>query len=87
MAFPSAVNTGFGAAQDNIGVEQAGLAPALAMSQLYAATAQALADAAHDAAHAQQQTNALAQAATVAGVALLYSLNPGARARAARSGA
>ena len=49
--------------------------PAVAMANLYQATAQALANAAHNATMAQQQTNITAQAATVMGVATLYSLD------------
>ncbi len=48
--------------------------PALAMSSLYQATSQALANAAHNAALAQQQAAITAQAATAQGVALLYSI-------------
>ena len=49
-------------------------APAMAASNLYLATAQALANAAHNATLAQQQTNMLAQAATAQGVAMLYAI-------------
>ena len=47
---------------------------AQAMSFLYQATAQALANAAHNASMAQQQNNVVAQAATAQGVAMLYSI-------------
>jgi len=50
-------------------------APAMAMANLYQATAQALANAAHNATTAQQQNNITAQAATVMGVATLYSID------------
>ncbi|MBS1772050.1 MAG: RebB family R body protein [Bacteroidetes bacterium] len=52
-----------------------GVAPAVAMSNLYQATAQALAMAAHNATMNQQQTNITAQAATTAGVTTLYSID------------
>lgn len=52
----------------------AGTAPAVAMANLYQATAQALANAAHNATLAQQQNNILAQAATAQSVNLLLSL-------------
>ena len=52
-----------------------GVAPAVAMGNLYQATAQALANAAHNATMAQQQMYVTAQAATTAGVSLLYSLD------------
>lgn len=51
-----------------------GSAPAVAMASLYQATAQALANAAHNATLVQQQNNIMAQAATIQGVNLLYSL-------------
>ena len=44
-------------------------------SGLGAATAQALANAAHNAAFAQQQSNIMAQAATTMGVAVLLGLD------------
>jgi 2-methylisocitrate lyase-like PEP mutase family enzyme len=51
-----------------------GNAAAIAMGNLYQATAQALANAAHNATEAQQQANILAQAVTAQGVALIYSI-------------
>ena len=51
-----------------------GNSPAVAMANLYSATAQALANAAHNATVAQQQGNILAQAVTVQGVNMLYSI-------------
>ncbi len=51
-----------------------GSAPATAMANLYQATAQALANAAHNATVAQQQANILAQAVTTQGVNMLYSI-------------
>jgi hypothetical protein len=59
--------------QDNVKV--LGDAPAMAMGNLYQATAQALSNAAHNATDAQQQTNITAQAATTQGVALLYAID------------
>jgi hypothetical protein len=47
-------------------------APAIALGTLYQATAQALANAAHNATTAQQDANTILQAATTQGVALLY---------------
>ncbi|MEJ0025623.1 MAG: RebB family R body protein [Rhizomicrobium sp.] len=52
-----------------------GDAPAIAMGNLYQATAQALANAAHNATSAQQQSNITAQAATTMGVSTLYSID------------
>jgi len=54
--------------------EVLGNASAVALGNLYQATAQALANAAHNATTAQQQTNILAQAATAQGVALILSI-------------
>jgi hypothetical protein len=51
-----------------------GDAPAIAMGNLYMATTQALANAAHNATM-RQQTNVTAQAATTMGVATLYSID------------
>ena len=49
-------------------------APAMAMGMLYQATAQALANAAHNATAAQQNANLILQATTTQGVALLFGL-------------
>ena len=83
MAYPTAVNGQITDAitQSNVGI--LGDAAAIAMGNLYQATAQALANAAHNATFAQQQSNILAQAATAQGVALLYSLNSAATGKAA----
>ena len=45
------------------------------MGNLFQATAQALANAAHNATTSQQQTNITAQAATTMGVATLYAID------------
>ncbi len=52
-----------------------GDAPAMAMGNLFQATAQALANAAHNATNAQQQMGLTAQAATTMGVSMLYAIN------------
>jgi hypothetical protein len=57
-----------------VDTEVVGNAPAIAMGNLYQATAQALANAAHNATVAQQQGNILGQAVTAQGVALIYSI-------------
>ena len=75
MAFPTAVNSQITDSVTQSNVKVLGDAPAVAMGNLYQATAQALANAAHNATTAQQQTNITAQAATTMGVALLYSLD------------
>ncbi|MGY3451902.1 RebB family R body protein [Bradyrhizobium sp. USDA 4353] len=75
MAFPTAVNSQITDSVTQSNVQVIGTAPAIAMGNLYQATAQALANAAHNATLAQQQMYVTAQAATTAGVALLYSLD------------
>ena len=52
-----------------------GDAPGMAMGNLYQATGQALANAAHNATTAQQNANTILQATTTQGVALLYGVD------------
>lgn len=75
MAFPTAVNDQITDSVTQPNVQVLGSAPAVAMGNLYQATAQALANAAHNATMAQQQMFVTAQAATTMGVSLLYSLD------------
>ena len=75
MAFPTAVNDQITDSVMQPNVQVLGTAPAIAMGNLYQATAQALANAAHNATMAQQQMFVTAQTATTMGVALLYSLD------------
>ncbi len=56
-------------------VKVLGDAPDVAMGNLYQVVGQALANAAHNATQAQQQTNIIAQAAAQQGIDLLYSLD------------
>ncbi len=74
MAFPTSVNSQItdSVTQSNVGV--VGLGSAMAIANLYQATSQALANAAHNATVAQQQNYIAHQAATTAGVNLLLSL-------------
>ena len=67
MAYPDSVT------QANIKV--LGDSPAIALGNLYQATAQAMANAAHNATSAQQQAAITAQAATTMGVTTLYSMD------------
>lgn len=85
MAFPTAVNSQITDAVTQSNVKVLADAPAVAMANLYQATAQALANAAHNATAAQQQTNVLHQAATTMGVALLYSLDTASTGKATQS--
>lgn len=75
MAFPTSVNNQITDSVTQANVQTLGSSPAVAMGNLFQATAQALSNAAHNATTAQQQTNITAQAATTMGVALLYSLD------------
>lgn len=75
MAFPTSVNDQITDSVTQANTQVLGTAPAVAMGNLYQATAQALANAAHNATTAQQQTNITAQAATTAGVATLYAID------------
>ncbi len=75
MAFPTSVNSQITDSVTQANVKVLGDAPAVALGNLFQATAQALSNAAHNATTSQQQSNVTAQAATTQGVALLYSLD------------
>jgi hypothetical protein len=75
MAFPTFVNDQITDSVAQANTEVVGYAPAIAMGNLYQATAQALANAAHNATNAQQQTFVTAQSVTTMGVATLFSLD------------
>ncbi len=75
MAFPTAVNDQITDSITQANLAVLGVAPAVALGNLYQATAQALANAAHNATTAQQQNYSMAQAATTMGVSTLYSLD------------
>ncbi len=75
MAFPTAVNSQITDSVSQANVQVLGDAPAIAMGNLFQATSQALANAAHNATTSQQQMNVTAQATTTMGVNLLYSLD------------
>ncbi|MGS5087305.1 RebB family R body protein [Hydrogenophaga sp. A37] len=85
MAFPTAVNSQITDSVTQSNLQVLGTAPAVAMGNLYQATAQALANAAHNATNAQQQMYVTAQAATTMGVSLLYSLDTAADAMATKA--
>jgi len=85
MAFPTLVNGQITDSVTQANVKVLGDAPAIAMGNLFQATAQALANAAHNATTAQQQSNITAQAATTMGVATLYSLDTAAAGKATTS--
>ncbi|TBR41728.1 glycerol-3-phosphate dehydrogenase [Marinomonas agarivorans] len=75
MAFPTAVNDQITDSVTQANVKVLGDAPAMSMGNLFQATSQALANAAHNATTAQQQTAITAQAATTMGVTTLYSID------------
>lgn len=64
MAFPTAVNSQITDSVTQSNVQVVAEAPAIAMGNLYQATAQALSNAAHNATSSQQNNNTLAQAVT-----------------------
>jgi hypothetical protein len=75
MAYPTSVNDQITDSVTQANTKVLGDAPAIAMGNLFQATAQALANAAHNAASSQQQSNITAQAATTMGVTTLYSID------------
>ncbi|WP_144633806.1 RebB family R body protein [Bordetella genomosp. 13] len=75
MAFPTAVNDQITDSITQANTKVLGDAPAVAMGNLFQATAQALANAAHNATNAQQQSYVTSQTATTMGVATLYSID------------
>jgi hypothetical protein len=75
MAFPTHVNDQVVDSVTIANTKVLGDSPAIAMGNLYQATAQALANAAHNATYAQAQSYVTSQAATTTGVSTLYSLD------------
>ena len=75
MAFPTAVNSQITDSVTQANTQVLGGAAAIAMGNLYQATAQALSNAAHNATYAQQQSYVTAQASTTMGVSTLYSID------------
>jgi len=75
MAYPTAVNDQITDSITQANTKVLGDAPAMAMGNLYQATAQALSLAALNATNAQQQSNMSAQATTTMGVTTLYSID------------
>lgn len=75
MASPDTVNDQITDSVTQVNVKVLGDAPAMALSNLFQATAQALSDAAHNATTSQQQSNVTEQAATTMGIETLYSID------------
>lgn len=84
MAFPTFVNDQVVDSVTAANLKVLGDAPAMAMGNLYQATAQALANAAHNATNAQQQSYVTSQAATTAGVTGLYAIDTATTAAATK---
>jgi hypothetical protein len=85
MAFPTSVNDQITDSVTQANVKVLGDAPAIAMGNLYQATAQALANAAHNATNSQQQSYVTAQAATTMGVTTLLSIDTASTGMATKS--
>jgi len=75
MGYPTPVNSQITDSVTQVNTKVLGDAPALALGNLFQATAQALSNAAHNATTAIQQSNITAQAATTMGVTILYSID------------
>lgn len=75
MADNTAVNSQITDSVTQVNTKVLGDAPAIAMGNLYQATAQALGLAALNATNAQQQSNMTAQATTTMGATTLYSID------------
>ncbi|NCI49450.1 glycerol-3-phosphate dehydrogenase [Sediminibacterium roseum] len=75
MAENTAVNSQITDSVTQVNTKVLGDAPAIAMGNLFQATAQALSLAALNATNAQQQSNMAAQATTTMGVTTLYSID------------
>jgi hypothetical protein len=75
MAANTSVNDQITDSVTQVNTKVLGDAPAIAMGNLFVATAQALSNAAHNATSNQQQSYVTAQSATTMGVATLYSLD------------
>ena len=75
MAFPTFVNDQITDSITQANTKVVGDAPAVAMGNLYQATAQALANAAHNATNNQQQSYVTSQASTTQGISTLLALD------------
>lgn len=76
MAFPTSVNDQITDSISQVNTKVLGDAPAIAMGNLFVATGQALANAAHNATGNQQQSYVTMQASTTQAVSTLYSIDP-----------
>lgn len=82
MAYPTSVNSQITDSVSQVNTKVLGDAPAVAMGNLFIATSQALANAAHNATNNQQQSYVTMQAATTQGVATMLSIDTAATGEA-----
>jgi hypothetical protein len=75
MAFPTAVNDQITDSVTQVNTKVLGDSPALALGNLFIATGQALANAAHNATNNQQQSYVTMQASTTQAVSTLLSVD------------
>lgn len=75
MAHPTAVNSQITDSITQVNTNVLGDSPSVAMGNLMMATSQALSNSAHNATTGQQQSLITWQAATVQGIATLYSVD------------
>lgn len=76
MAYPTALNNQITDAITQVDVMSIGVAPGVAMGNLYTASASALSNAAHNATTIQQNMAALYEAVTATGTAVVYAQKP-----------
>jgi hypothetical protein len=75
MAFPTSVNSQITDSTSQVNTEVVGGSPSVAMGNLFVATSQALANAAHNATNNQNQSYVTMQASTTQGVATLFAID------------
>ncbi len=75
MADPTSLNSQITDSVTQINTSVLGDSPAVAMGNMYQATAQALGNAAHNATTAQQQATLTSQVVNIQGVAILYCID------------
>lgn len=83
MAFPTSVNSQITDSVTQVNTKVVGDSPAVATSNLYLATGQALGNAAHNAANNQQQAYITMQTATTQGVSSLLAVGTSVAGKAA----
>lgn len=79
--FPTAVNSQITDSITQVNTKVVGESPAMALSNLYVATDQAMGNAAHNATTSQFNSSLVAQATTVQGISTLYAIDTASAAR------